>query len=195
MSVNCITRLPGNVRVNDVRTVIGALIGFKTVREDFLSGSGWHAVNKGVDFDRSYYSSPEAGSIAWVDALNYKRHVYWSFEGDNNTRLLYPSSTAFWCALSARLVEFFGGDVNFCDVDDDIDLSYPPKSDAENRPKCDPEWSVLQQRILDLKPISATELKSFEDKAAYGADDYAYLFDKDGYMVIPNRTSTKKEVA
>ena len=31
--------------------------------------------------------------------------------------------------------------------------------------------------------------------AAYGADDYPYLFDKEGYMVIPNKPSTKKEAA
>jgi len=194
MGVNCYVRLPGNVRISHVCTVIGRLVGFPTVREDFSQGTGWHATNQyAVKGMHTSDFSPELLNITWTDSADIRRHMTWSFEGKNNTRTLIPQSTAFWCALSARLVEFFGGELTFSDITDDIDLSVPAKSDAENCPSEDPDWSVLQQRILDLKPITLKEMMSYSEKAAYGIDDdYTYLFNKEGYMVIPNR---KEKVA
>jgi hypothetical protein len=185
MGVDCRVYLPSNVRLTDVCTVVGRLVGFPVTKENFHNNSGWYANVNGVKAV-SAESSPELFIIQWLDSEGYKRHMYWNFEGENNTRILYPSSTAFWVALSARLVEFFGGQLNICDTGDDIDLDVPAKSDAENRPKEDPDWTNFQQRIMDLKSISSAELNAYASKAAYGSEDhYAYLFDKDGYMVIP----------
>jgi hypothetical protein len=70
-------------------------------------------------------------------------------------------------AIMHRLVDFFGGILDYNDCDD-IDNNYEveAKSWEDNRPSDGEAWYRLQNRILDLKPITEEEWRSY-DKVAY----------------------------
>jgi hypothetical protein len=177
MGIDCRISLPANVRVRDVAKVIGRLAGLEAVRQNFGSGDGWVAQVKGVEATTT--SMPELAMIVFGD-----RHTTFHFECETAGRLLLPRSTPFWCALACRLVDFFGGEVDYSDSDaTDCDYAVPHKSDTENRPEDGEAWYVLQQRIVDLLPLSRDEIKAAGKHAAYPKDDYGYRFDKHGFLM------------
>lgn len=180
MGVDCRIMLPGNVRVRDVMAVMAVAVGFKPTRRD-LPGGGFYTKVEGVTVDHTYCSDPSSFFMRFDG-----RQCYFTFESDSNPggRLLMPKSTAFWCLVGQRLVDFFGGKVDYNDCDDnDFDYRRPNKSSARNAPTNGNPWEEFQTRLANVKPITRAELQAFTGNVGYLGDGYEYAFDDLGRMV------------
>ena len=79
-----------------------------------------------------------------------------------------PRSTPWWLAAGKALVDFFGGELDYNDCDSsDSDYAVPAKGDSMNRPSDGKPWHRLQDRILALQPLSADDILSARQDAAY----------------------------
>jgi hypothetical protein len=173
--------LPGNVRISDVATVIGVAVGFQPYRRHFSSSDGWSTEVDGIETKNTGDSSPEHCNIIFD-----RRYTPFFFEPDQSEgRLLMPTSTAFWCLVGQRLVDFFGGEVDYNDCDSvDIDYKRRRKSKAVNAPTSDEAWYQFQERMMAVPPLTRAELEAFTGAAYdFASDNYEYNFDSDGRMV------------
>lgn len=189
MGVSCRVLLPANVRIKDVVAVIAASAGYRPTRQDFGGrNQGWYTKVDGVTIKPQF-----DGSYATIEFDG--RFVIYNFEcsTEPGKRQLNPTSTAFWGAIGKRLVDFFGGKIDYDDSDDvDWDYEAPEKSNLENSPSDGDEWYDLQKRLLEVKPLIEAELESIDGVAFPWDSEKAqrkYTFDEDGYMI---RTATKK---
>ncbi len=190
MGVDCRIMLPGNVRIRDVMTVIGVAVGFQPIKIELQGGSYSIDVPKGSVVAESTFT-PDMVMIKFDG-----RHVNWFFEVDSfNGRLLYPKSTPFWCLVGHRLVDFFGGSVDYNDCDlSEKDYKRRNKSDKLNRPTDGDEWHSLQDRMAAVRPITLAELENFQGNTGYN-EDYrdgnsaynTYAFDDEGRMIRGER--------
>ena len=179
MGANCQIVLPHNVRVEDVATVMAILAGSPPEKNFFgPADSMWSTRSGGF---------AENTTIIGMVAIRFAdRYAHYFFEPDEyNGRLISCRSTPFWCAMANRLVDFFGGVVDYNDCDDsDIDYEVEPKSDIENKPTEGEEWYTFHQRILDLKAVTRDEIAAMAGKAGYNDDDRNYTFDEDGHLIF-----------
>lgn len=170
MGVDCKIYLPDNVRIRDVAHVIAISAGLKPR----WGGSGkakW--VEVPVEVRNTSY--PSMAEIAIYGDLvdGEKRHfVYYHFECSKDGRQLMPRSTAFWIAIAHKLVDFFGGTIDYNDCDDvDIDYSKDANSRLVNAPEGNKEWDAFQERLFNVKPITKEELEHYDIFAAYKAEE------------------------
>lgn len=170
MGVDCKITLPANVRIDDVAKVIGISAGCpkekRPLGPSYPNSFSIHVKNIAYDI---LQTMPQAPTIVinqdCVDGL--KHHVMFFFEYKGK-RLLNPRSTAFWIAVAHRLVDFFGGSIDYRDCDDvEVDYERPEKSNAENCPEGGNDWDVFQERLWALEPMTTEEMKRFEAVAAY----------------------------
>lgn len=174
MGVDTSILLPNNVRVRDVADVIGILVGKKAEKQYFnTSGSGWATHVEGVKVKPS--SIPECADINIEgpfsdDVIPYRNgqvglYVLYHFEPEYDGRLLYPRMSNFWVAVGKRLVQFFGGQVDYNDCDAvEINFRRRPKSRKMNAPSDGSSWYDFQERLLKLKPLTRDELeRAFEE--------------------------------
>lgn len=163
MGVNIHCRLPSHTRVRDVALVIGAVVGMPIVREET-------DLVMAPDARVETTSVPEMVYITFED-----RHAAYFFEDeDHDGRLFYPRSTPFWCAVAHRLVEFFGGEVDYNDCDDS---SCDFKAKANRR-----STTEVMREVLTIKPLTRDEIATFKQVAGYPSDSYIYKFDANGHM-------------
>ncbi len=170
MGVSTHITLPAQVRVRDVASVIGGCVGLKKVWHN-LSGRHRSADVAGIEVQStSVYSMVR---IVWQNGEGNPHlksgNLYYHFEtGDERSgRLLSCSSWAPWIALGRRLVDFFGGSIDYNDCDStDIDYQQRWKvclclaDDNE-------EWDDLQERIMKIKPITGVEILEANKVASY----------------------------
>ncbi len=173
MGVDCRIILPHNVRVDDVVKVIGIAAGFKPE----LIHETWGSYVKvaGVKIENT--------SVPSMCQINFDgRFVYYHFEAENGKgRLLNPKSTDFWIAIGRRLVDFFGGELDYSDCDiDDVDYARKSKGNNLNCPSNGKPWMSFQNRLMEIKPIHISEMSS--GLGAYSSDGYEYTYDDKGYM-------------
>jgi hypothetical protein len=173
MGVDCLIRLNSRCRLRDVADVIGILSGLKPERRHFASGTGWGVEVKGVSVKSTCV--PEMAEIRIVaggeDALvdgELAHFVMFHWEGDNGGRVLSQPSTPFWCALAKRLVDVFGGSVDFNDCDgSEEDYRADPPTEYDPLASDDTPWYVWQERQMGLKPLTKKKLKAGRRVAAY----------------------------
>jgi hypothetical protein len=171
MGVDTIIRLPENVEINHVADVIGILAGLKAEKKNFQRSEGWYVEVDGVNI-LGRPSIPDGPEITFKSPLDGENHSvsYW-YEDSEGGRMLSPHSTAFWIAIGRGLVKFFGGTLVYKDTGNmKPNFRGRPKSDALNRPQDGKPWQNLQQRLLDLKPLTQKDLKAESKHAAYGDD-------------------------
>lgn len=161
MGTDCVVTLPHRTRVEDVRTVLAALLGFKVTRQD-LGNGGWAAhCEPNVVSLLSCGSMPQCCTISWRDAPNPALHrshgsIFYHFENKDG-RWLSMGCHPTAIAIASALVSFFGGSADFNDCDDsEDDFVVPERTDihAEDGK----EWHDLQARLLAVRPLSADEL-------------------------------------
>src|SRR5581483_9606267 len=128
MSVDCHITLPDNVRVDNVADVIGIAAGLKPVWEYSDNGKhkwvkvrGVEARSSGVVPGMALISIRSTGHLL-VDGED-QHSGYYHFEACHDGRLLSVTSTAFWIAVGHRLVDFFGGSIDYQDCDD-VEVNY-----------------------------------------------------------------------
>lgn len=175
MGVDCRIILPENVNVRNVANVLGRLAGLPVERHVHNPRTWWTVVN-GVKVDTT--SVPEMVMIRWGD-----RHTTYHFEYRPGGRLMLPRSTAFWIAAGNRLIEFFGGSIDWSDCDAvDVDREFLAKTRDENSPETGDAWVAFQERLLALKPLHHDEIAAMREHAAYDNDSYLYAYDSGGYL-------------
>lgn len=176
MGISTNIYLPGNVRFKDVMTVIGVTVGLDKKKRDIGGGSYY------VDVDgiqaRTYNSQPDMVNIEFGN-----RFCHWFFEhySDLGDRVLLCGDSDFWRIVGNRLVDFFGGYVDYDDCDEiDFDYEVPMKSNSENRPTSGEPWKNLQERIWNAPRIHRSELNVSDNNIGEGG--YVYRFDEEGYL-------------
>jgi hypothetical protein len=185
MGVNCMLYLPTNVKIDTVSEVMAILSGAK-IETNKLDGSRnpdeKYVSVAGIKF-RVNESSPESVDIVLefplTEAAREARlndgtpFAHYYFEGDdrNNSRMLYPASTPYWCAICKGLVDFFGGKVIY---DDSKSFTTKrnvyrrkAKADKMNRPTDGKPFWDLHKRLRELKPLTKRDFKAVWKKAAY----------------------------
>lgn len=177
MGTDCRIILPDNVVVGNVSKVLGRLAGLPVERHHHDPRTWWAKV-KGAKVETT--SVPEMVMIRWGD-----RHTTYHFEYGPGGRLMLPRSTAFWLAAGNRLIEFFGGSIDWNDCDaTDVDREFPAKTRAENSPEDGEPWYDFQDRLMALKPLHRDEIEAMREHAAYASDSYSYAYDEDGYLTV-----------
>ncbi|KKN89755.1 hypothetical protein LCGC14_0236010 [marine sediment metagenome] len=170
MGVSTHITLPAQVRVGDVAKVIGACVGLKKKWHDLGRG------HKSVDVVGIKVLNTSVHSMVRIVWQNGKGNshlksgdLYYHFEtGDERSgRLLSCSSWAPWIALGRRLVDFFGGSIDYNDCDS-TDIDYQQRWKiclclADD----DEEWDDLQERIMKVKPITEAEILAADRDASY----------------------------
>lgn len=185
MSTNCKLYLPSTVRLKDVLTVLSRAVGHKIEKVPFSSGSSsWYAKSDGAYAKPLGTNDHEMLYLTWSGG----RMIPWTFEGDGGTRLLFPLSTPFMCALCKKLVEFFGGELIYdesCDEDDvENVLRVKPKPTVD--PKDDSTYEPFQKRLSAVTPLTMDDINEGKIVSAYDHDhDHDYLFDRRGFLCIP----------
>lgn len=141
-------KLPGNVRVADVASVLGRLLGCEGRRSP-LGGGSWAADVAGVSV-RGIETMPECARILIEARGEYLFH----FEDPRGRRLLrIDADTREGRALAVALVEFFGGVLE----DDHGETLHraEPGSAERNHPEDGAPWDAFQARILEVQPVNA----------------------------------------
>lgn len=173
MGVDMVISLPANVQIRDVAKAIGKLMGLPSFMEELSGSSGGLYVK--VD-DVEIKTSQAFSDIVSIDIGGKgkslvdgydERLFFYDFEGTSGRRHIRTRSYAVNIALGRRLVDFFGGWVNYCDYNDNKDYVVPDKSDEENCPEDGEPWQAFQDRIHALGPITKAEIKECKQWAAY----------------------------
>jgi len=171
MGVDCNILPPNDVRVRDVARAIGILMGGEAIREPLCHdpNAGWSVQVPGVQVLPSVV--PECAEIninfEAQDGVEHWVMFHYEVSGSQGARLLSPPSTPLWCAVGTALVNFFGGQVDYNDSDDDD--TGPQKTVAPlhyNDPVNDSEWTAFQERLMGLGPLTAKDIKLHRKVAA-----------------------------
>jgi hypothetical protein len=172
MGINTIIKLPNNVRINDVATIIGVAVGLPTIKREFSINDGFYTKVSGIKFV-VHPTSPQMVNITFGN-----RHLSYFFETEENMRSLYCGSSPLWTAVGFRLVDFFGGylDINDCD-DIDVDYLVPDRGNDMNAPTDGEAYFDFQRRMYDVPRISKSELNKL------GSCIYDYDVDDNGFIV------------
>lgn len=170
MSVDCCIWLPNNVRVRDVANVLGIAAGLFPSRVSISDNKGWYINVDGVSVSPSVV--PTLAEIALRGIMVDGENIHWvlyHFEPDRTGyRLLMPKSTAFWITCGCKLVDFFGGEIDFQDCDEfTCNYKKAKKSNINNCPSDGKAWSGLQERIEAVTPITQKELEHTSRLSAY----------------------------
>jgi hypothetical protein len=168
MGVDCKVKLPPGVRVRDVGKVLSILSGAKVEKRSFsnFGDSGWSAHVPSLAF-KDAGVEPTCTVITWIDGDQSAQGQLYHFEfSRDGSRGMMGRSYAAWIATCKRLVDFFGGEVDYQDCDD-IDCDYKRESPPDFNAEDGDEWVSLQERILNCQPITDEEIEVCEEFAAY----------------------------
>lgn len=176
MGCDCRVYLPDNARLRDIQDVMGALLGFKKEKNELSSGS-WAAKIEGVKIENGG-SVPEmlilTGKVPDGPAKVARGDngegfmAFWHWEGTPGFHQLSVKSTSFWITVGKKLVDFFGGYVDFNDCDNkEKDYKKKVKTKNENSPEDGKPWEKFQERIMAVKPITTAEFNANLKHAAY----------------------------
>lgn len=167
MGINCRIMLPDRIRVNDVAEVMGALTRLPVMKQ-FFQGQDrdWSVRVEGIKVQPSSIS--ECCEIQWITPDNERHFVLYHFEPSEVVgRLMMPRSTAFWVAVGKRLVDFFGGELDYNDCDRKS-VDYRRKRRTDCMPNDGKAWDRFQERKLKITPITDEEYADAAKHAAYG---------------------------
>ena len=167
--MDCRIMLSDRVRVSDVADVMAALTGLPVEKRFFdknHEAEGWAAHVNRVTVSPS--DIPECCEIQWTTPDTAAHYVLYFFEPSEVAgRLMMPRSTAFWIAVGKRLVDFFGGELDYNDCDSK-DVDYRRKRRTDCMPNDGKPWYAFQERKLKIKPITDEEYTDAAKHAAYG---------------------------
>lgn len=168
MSVDCNIYLPSYVRVEDVATVIAGAMGFKVETHEGYSWARQHDVKIVCTNNPALLSLQFGPSPADPQDHSW----YYFLEGDDQinpgSRCLHTRSYKEIIAVGRRLVNFFGGRIDYQDCDSrERDYVRPWKKPDEVCPTNGKPWTDFQKRLLAVKPLTAAELDKAQTHAAY----------------------------
>lgn len=179
MGVDTRICLPHTARLDDVVKVLGILAGR---RKSWVNSSGARWVEVEGAKAHSYDNGTLLTSCAEVvingplpdGAPGLRCMFHFDFGIGQQTdygneykgRGLMPRSTPQWVAAGRRLVEFFGGWMDYRDDDDvDVDHVQPIRSDLT---ACNGDaWDEFQQRIWAVEPLTVADITAMHEHACY----------------------------
>jgi len=173
MGVDCKINLPDNVRVKDVAYLIGIASGLTPEWEPYERDPNLKFLRvKGVEVKHTTIIEMAEISVRSVGKLLVDgediHHLYYHFESSYGGRSLGPRSTAYWIAVAHRLVDFFGGTIDYQDCDTvDVDYRRGKKSNRYNCPEDGKPWHSFYKRLSEVKPITQAEMEHYDQFAAY----------------------------
>ena len=176
MGIDTNIYLAPNVRAKDVSQLIGVLVGAKhngpsigPVLERDERGQSKDVFFKvdGVKVEPCHSTLPTCAYVT-IQHLNEAAAevrgctaIQWMYHFECNRkgmRLMMPRMCNSSIVIGRRLVDFFGGEVDYNDCDAvKVDYSQPWKSDAENCPEDGEEYWNLYRRMAAEKPITKEE--------------------------------------
>lgn len=176
MGADCRVQLPANVRVLDVANVLGKLAGLPAEQYTIGNSKAVFVRVNGVTITPSganmpYYVeitiTPEHDGDNLIGGLKSCQFGY-SFEGPGGARHMGERSRPWRLAVFRKLVNFFGGKLDYSDFDDiECDHYVPPKPNSENCPNTGAEWDALQLRILNLPALTEAAIEAERAHAYY----------------------------
>lgn len=175
MGVDSRITLPGNVRVQDVADIIGILGGLEP-KKRYFDDKSFHVTVPGVKITPTHAPYVVEIQLTSEDGVylidgEYYHSVLYFFEHQGTDKLMNPPSTAFWISIGRRLVDFFGGKIDYNDCDNvKNDYSVPYKSDKENQ-QSSTDYHEFQERIISISPLTEEDLDEAEKLAAYCTKD------------------------
>lgn len=175
MGVDCKVTLAPGARLQDVAEVIGIAAGLPSRRWELKTGRNegqFLAVAVDGVSVKGYERMPQLAEISLdgpcvdgetVHGIAY--HFEWSGGEVPGCTGLMPRSTPFWCAVMRRVVDFFGGSIDFNDSDEtELDYFAPVahRAAADGRP-----WQEFQDAIASVEPVTPAEMDEARKWAAY----------------------------
>lgn len=167
MGVDTQIYLPAYAGVDEITRAIGILVGLPK-EQKHLDNSKMYYVNVP---DIECQNNP---SVVGLVDIKFKSPLF----GDHQVllhldltgihageKLLMPRATSFWIALGTRLIQFFGGslDYNDCDVIETNLIIRKRAVDFDN----DNQWWKFQQALWNLNPMTMAEVDEMKKHASY----------------------------
>lgn len=144
-------------------------------------GKSWEYPQPKVEIKNSGDLSPTMWTIQFnseqTDPHNQVHFTYVHLTSDHGFGFVAsPPSTPWWIAVCRRLVDLFGGALDY----NDCDLSEADYFRFETPIDHDALYVARQRAILDLKPVTGPEIEACRGFAAY-SDMGSYLMLGDFY--------------
>lgn len=156
--------LPPNVQVRLVATVAGLCMGRKAnlVEVDkagsYVEADGVTVTLCGV-VGLADINIPSPDPAVWDEPTLLVYH----FESDpDGRRIVTAPSEARYLALFTKLVNFFGGRLDYDDCDRvECDLEMMDRTNRANAPVSDVDYAILQERLLAIEPVEAKDIPQY----------------------------------
>lgn len=169
-----ITLAPG-ARLRDVADVAGIAAGLPGERRRLTSAPGAWYLNVPGATVRGFDIVPGMAEITLTGPMvdgqtNHSATYHFEWDGGEVAGCtgIISRSNPLWIAVGRRLVDFFGGTIDYDDCDGvDIDyaapIAYRLAEDGE-------PWQAFQQAMSEVEPITADEMAEALTHAAYRPD-------------------------
>jgi hypothetical protein len=172
MGVNARIYLPPPVRLDYVSIALAIAGGARWENFDLQEGTGVQAVRVPSLDLRSPGGAPCIAAVEFRDSMrNERRHLLYYFEfGDKGERGLMPASRPYWLAVGKKLVDTFGGRIDYSDFDDchnDYEVENRWPEDWE-----DTAFVRLEDMLRAIQPVTREEIRAMEKFAAYSESDF-----------------------
>lgn len=168
MGVDTHINLSPKARFQDVAIVAAILLGCKPKLEPLGGTSSFSCRVKGLETKPTV--SETMAEILITPEYGEIRHLFYHFEfGDDGCKGMAPRATAVNIALGVRLVEFFGGWVDFND-NDESERDFKSDGLSFCNAEDGAEWDALQNAQYELRPITVSEVMQYEKYASYKVD-------------------------
>ena len=165
MSENCTIFFPCDARVGDIHTAMAILSGLPWAWKDLGGGRDPHQYVEAAGTKvNTFEHAPGMLELELRGPMVDGDEVHsatWHYQGDAGFHQLNcGNATPYWQALAMRLVDCFGGTVDFNDCDSsDIDYVAPhPGWDLLHRRNED--YVRMQRLLAELVPLTIEDLKA-----------------------------------
>jgi hypothetical protein len=169
MGCDCKIRLPAKARVGEVADVIAKLFGCRSEIKNFDRSEGIFCDISGVKTVPS--SMVECCYIEISKPCGFKYQYLYHFEAEDFGRLIMPASSALGIALGRRLVQYFGGSVDYNDCDEE-EANFRSRGYKYAYANDGKAWEKKERYKNDIKALTRAEVKNCEKYAAYGHCDW-----------------------
>lgn len=144
--------------------------------------NSWFLESKIKTKDYFKMEDPSMFSCSFLDMAGNRLHTYLHTDSEDGhlpiCKSLNPGSTAIWCVVGKRLVEFFGGQVIYNDCGDLEDsnncyLVENPKYPAREIDKggINDRWHLYYNLLNNEPLLTVDELKEMKKFCAYSKND------------------------
>ena len=164
MGVDTRIQLKPQTQLRNVADVIGVLLGC-IPRLEPLGGTNSKSCRvAGVKVASSTVET--CADILIVPEHGETRNILYHFESEDGCRGLLLRCYAENIALGVRLVEFFGGSIDYNDSDES-DCDFTAKGLPFASADAGQSWDQLQEAIHSLRPLTYSEVVGYKKHATY----------------------------